>query len=120
MKQKIRHGDRSVTQRRIPMWLIVTLCLALSFSILHPVTAPEPVAADGKEQIVTLLRDLADDGDVDCERTLRLVLGVTDDDEALDNERLLRLLLGIDEGDEIGRDQIDRLLQGLSDEEGDD
>jgi len=100
----------------------------------HDAPPPGPEAVAGKEQIVESMRDLMSRKEFDCERTVRLLLGLDGDDDidieqiprllgldegdAIDCEQIVRLLLGTDEGAVIDNEQIVRLLLGI--DEGDD
>jgi hypothetical protein len=73
-------------------------------------------AAAGKERIAGSMLELMNRKGFDCERSVRLLLGI-DEGAMIDNEQIVRLLLGIDESDDIDRRQIVELLEKLSEGE---
>jgi hypothetical protein len=114
---------------------ILTFCLALFISMLcpwHEASAGER-PDEAKEQILQVMRDLQAGKEVECERLMRLLLGIGKDEifnageiacklgientESIDCDGLARLLLGLDAGEEIDNRQLLKLLLGIRDDE---
>jgi hypothetical protein len=112
----------------------VTFCLFCFVAVLCPWSeAKAGEQPDGvKAEIIQTLRDLQQDKDVECERLMRLLLGIGDEEafdagqiayklgvenaDSIDCDGLARLLLGLDAGEKVDNRQLLRLLLGIRDD----
>ena len=93
--------------------------LVLAFSLVLSVAAlclwseakANELSDETRAQIVRMLRDLNDGKDVECERMMRLLLGIGDDEE-FDAKRIANML-GIDDAGKTDCETVIRTLLGL-------
>jgi hypothetical protein len=76
---------------------------------------PRAAATGVPEQLPAVMRELLDGRDVECERIVRLLLGL-DDDAKIDDEQIFRLLLGLDGDVDIDRNHMAKILGVEADE----
>jgi hypothetical protein len=110
------------------------LCLALPCLDLHAADSGDPAVTGERDRIVRLVHDLRGGKDVECERTVRVLLGIEGTDpidyeniagllgieggKGLDCEEVLRLVLGARDADPVlDNERIVKLLLGIGGED---
>jgi hypothetical protein len=86
-----------------------------SFEGRPDATGPRAAAAGAPEQLLAVMRELLDGRDVECERIVRLLVGI-DEEAEIDDEHIFRLLLGLDGDVELDRNHVAEVLGIEADE----
>jgi hypothetical protein len=89
--------------------------LAASFDGSPDATGPQAVTTGAPERLLAVMRELLDGRDVECERIVRLLVGI-DENARIDDEHIFRLLLGLEGDADIDRDHIAEVLGVEADE----
>lgn len=97
--------------KAISLVLGFSLVLSISAVCLWSDAKAHELSDQTRAQVVRMLQDLNDGKDVECERIVRLLLGIGSTDEI--DSRQIAILLGVDDAGETACETILRTLLGL-------